>query len=143
MTHHVDGGERLRIVHPGRPEETDRADLLTVDEDRRHDDRARRQRLDTVLDADRHRHPPLHDVADQGHHDELLLEGVEHLADDVDGVERGGYGRGAAHVDVVVGAHGANRGSASAAQTGRRPGRRSALGRAPADSERSGERRSR
>ena len=113
------------------PEHADRAEVLAVDDDRGDDHRARRQRLDAVLDADRHRHPAVDDVAHEGHDDELLLERVQDVAHDLDGVERAGHPRRAADVDVVVAgdlpdrvegaaAHGVDDGVAARADLGRR-----------------------
>ncbi len=84
------------------PEHADRAQVLAADDDGCHDHRAGRQRLDAVLDPDRHRHPPVDDVADERHDDELLLERVQDVADDLDGVERAGHPRRATDVHVIV-----------------------------------------
>ena len=94
------------VVHAGRAEQADRAEVLPVDRDRRHHHGARRQRLEAVLGADGHREPPVEDVAQQGHHDQLLLEDGQHRAHRLDGVERLGQPGRAAHEDLV-GLHGA------------------------------------
>ena len=54
-----------------------------------------------MLGADGHREPPVEDVAQQRHHDQLLLEDAQHRADRLDGVERLGQAGRAAHEDLV------------------------------------------
>ena len=101
LAHHVGGGQRPGVVHPGRAEQADGAGVVAVDGHRRHDDGAGGQRLEAVLGADGHREPAVEDVAEQGHHDELLLEDAEHRADGLDGVEGCGQPRRAADEDLV------------------------------------------
>ena len=122
----VDGGQRLRVVHARRAEHADRADVFAVDHDRRDDDRAGRQRLDAVLDADRHRHAAVDEVAHERDDHELLLQRLQHLAHDVDRLERLGDRRRAADVDVVVGETGADGGERASRTARRPPGRRTA-----------------
>ena len=101
FAHNVDRRERLRVVHPGRAEHTDRAEMFAVDDDRCDDNRTRRKRFDAVLDTDRDRHAALDDVADQRHDDKLLLERVENGPHDFDRVECVGNGGDTSCVDLI------------------------------------------
>ena len=65
-------------------------EVLPVDGDRRHDDGARRERLESVLGADGHREPAVEDVAQQGDDDQLLFEDGQDGAHRFHGVERFG-----------------------------------------------------
>jgi len=69
---------------------------VAVDRDRRHDDRARGQRLEAVLRTDRDRQSLVEDVLDERDDEELLLENGQHLAHRLHAVEGlGDLGRAA------------------------------------------------
>ena len=105
LAHHVRGGHGPGVVHARRAEQPHRAEVLPVDGDRRHDDGARRQRLEAVLGADGHREPAVEDVAQQRDDDQLLLEDGQDGAHRLDGVE--GLGQaGRAADEHLVGLHG-------------------------------------
>ena len=106
LAHDVGRGHGPRVVHAGRAEQPDRAEVLPVDGDRRHDDGTRRQRLETVLGADGDREPAVEDVAQKGHDDQLLFEDGEDGAHRLHGVEGLGQAGRAADEDLV-GFHGA------------------------------------
>ena len=55
VAHHFHRGEGLRVVHPGRPEHANGAQGLAIGLYRGNDHRARGERLDPVLAADRNR----------------------------------------------------------------------------------------
>ena len=84
---HIDRCKRLRVVHPRRAENPDRSEMLSIDYNRRHDHGTCRQRFDTVLDSDRHRHASVQNVADEGDYHELLFQGVEYRTDHIDRIE--------------------------------------------------------
>ena len=90
LAHRFDGRKRLRVVHPGGAQHTDRSEMLSVDHDGGDHDRAGRQLLHPMFDADGHRHATVDDVAHERDHHELLLERGEHRSDDLDGIKRVG-----------------------------------------------------
>ena len=99
----LDGGHRLGVVHAGRAEHADR----TAAARRRR--RSARRPPSTPTAARRRarrRSPPTCPAATRSpskrDDDELLLQRAQHVADDLDGVERRRHRRGAADVDVLV-----------------------------------------